>query len=66
MNNKIIDTQDYPGGFDVTGIDRYGKRFKQHYSQAGACVAFNINLWNGSVWGIRADGTRQRLKRVVN
>ncbi len=60
----IINTADFPGGFDVTGVDVYGKRFKQHYTNAA--VAFAINLWNGSVWGIRADGTRQRLKRVVN
>ncbi len=28
--------------------------------------ANSINLWNGTVWGIREDGTKMLLKRVIN
>jgi hypothetical protein len=55
-------------GFIVTGVDARGVRFKQHYgpTNAGAMTAFGINLYAGSVWGVRLDGTRHLLKRVWN
>lgn len=31
-----------------------------------AIEAFSINLWNGRVWGVRKDGSRQLLKTVIN
>jgi hypothetical protein len=54
----------YPGGFDVTGVCVDGSRFKQHHSNV--CMAFGINLWRGSVWGVKADGKRTKLKSVYN
>ena len=51
--------------FIVTGTEVRGKRFRHRYTNA--MYAFGINLWRGSVWGIRRDnGRRQLLKRVVN
>lgn len=66
--NKEITLSDYPGGFVVTGRTVSGQRFKKTYdnSYAGGMYAFAINLFNGSVWGIKADGHRTLLKRVVN
>lgn len=62
-----INIKDYPGGFDVTGqLYRSTKRFKRHYSMHYAGLAFNINLWRGSVWGILPNGKRKLLKRVFN
>ena len=59
-----IDLSDYTS-FVVTGKLVNGRRFRQTHSNGRH--AFGINLWNGSVWGIRKDnGKRQRLKRVVN
>lgn len=68
MENQTIKLDDYTG-FEVTGVDRRGSRFKKSYdnSTAGAMTAFGINLWNGSVWGIlKSNGKRKRLRRVVN
>ena len=54
---------DYPT-FEVTGVTRNGKRFKQYYSNS--FHAYCINLYRGSVWMRKADGTRVLLKRVWN
>ena len=51
-------------GFQVTGTDRSGSRFRQTYGPDGAGWAFGVNLWQGSVWGLKPDGKRQLLKRV--
>lgn len=50
----------------VTGIDRAGKRFKFEYdtTNGGIMTAFGINLWSGSVWGVKPNGKRKLLKRV--
>lgn len=51
--------------FVVTG--RYylsDKRFKSVYTKS--FMAFNINLWNGRVWGVTKEGKRKLLKRVIN
>jgi hypothetical protein len=62
-------TDDFPGGYHVTGV-LYNSttRFKRTFSAgpSGARFALGINLWRGSVWGVYADGTRQRLKSVYN
>lgn len=50
--------------FHVTGTDLYGRRFRLVYKSA--IGAFGINLWCGSVWGVREDGTRKLLRRVWN
>lgn len=53
-------------GYVVTGLlYRSQRRFSHH--TANAVYAFGINLWRGSVWGVRKDtGRRQLLKRVTN
>lgn len=48
----------------VTGVDRYGKRFRFTYNNA--MWAFGINLWKGSVWGVLDNGKRKLLKRAYN
>lgn len=60
-----INLSDY-SHFIVTGaLYGSGKRFRHVYSNG--LYALGINLWNGSVHGVRRDnGKRQRLKRVVN
>ena len=50
--------------YHVTGTDRQGRRFKRVYT--GKQWAMGINLYNGSVWEVYADGTRKRIKRVIN
>lgn len=60
----IIDPMSYTK-FVITGKLVNGGRFRKETTDAR--YAFGINLWNGSVWGIRKDtGKRERLKRVVN
>lgn len=50
--------------YEVTGVDRNGKRFKiatdswQH--------ANGINLWRGSKWLVRHDGKRELIQTVFN
>jgi hypothetical protein len=59
-----IDLSEYTS-FIVTGKLVRGGRFRNVYSNGR--YAFGINLWNGSVYGIRkSDGKRKLLKRVVN
>jgi hypothetical protein len=61
---KTIDTSLY-STFHVTGVLVNGRRFKSQYTNPR--YAFGINLYRGSVWGIRKDnGKRQLLKRVWN
>jgi len=48
--------------YHVTGVDRYGKRFKLIYSRW--IDAAGINLWSGSVWMVFPNGKRKLLKRV--
>lgn len=51
----------------VTGVTRNGKRFKNIYSSTvdGWSVAMHINLWRGSVFGVK-EGKRTLIKRVWN
>ena len=59
-----FNTADFTG-YVVTGLLVQGGRFRRHTAIAG--YALGINLWRGSVWGIRLDnGRRQLLKRVYN
>lgn len=56
-----------PSDFDHYKVHyhlRNGEKGTLTYS--GPRMAFGINLWNGSVWGVRADGTKMLLKRVIN
>lgn len=51
--------------YQVTGSEFHGRRFR--ITTTNPHHAMGINLWHGSVWGIRKDnGKRQLLKRVVN
>ena len=50
--------------FHVTGISRDGKRFKLMFNSFQAAI--NINLYQGSVWGVNEKGKRILLKRVFN
>ncbi len=52
--------------YHVTGTDVSGRRFKRVYNYAGILWAMGVNLYNGSVWGVCADGKRKLLKRVYN
>jgi hypothetical protein len=49
--------------FVVTGVTTNGKRFKYRYIMPG--MAFAINLYRGSVWGVKGN-KKQLLKRVYN
>ena len=49
--------------YEVTGVDRSGRRFKQAYKSK--FFAMGVNLWRGSVWHVR-DGKRKLIKRVTN
>lgn len=48
----------------ITGTTVQGKRFRMQTSNA--MHADCINLYNGSVWGVKTDGKRKLLKRVSN
>ena len=52
--------------FEVTGVDVYGKRFKQVYgpTASGFKWAMGINLWRGSVWARKHNGKRKLIKHV--
>ena len=55
--------------FIVTGkLFRTNQRFKKIYNgtKSGYLTALGINLWNGSLWGVKPDGKRKLLKRVIN
>lgn len=60
-----VDLDDYKS-FEVTGVTVYGKRFKLAYSatRTGFYTAFGINLYKGSVWGLKNNGKRVVLYRV--
>jgi hypothetical protein len=49
--------------YEVTGIDRWGKRFKM--TSKSWLFAAGINVWQGSKWLVR-DGKRHLLVRVYN
>jgi hypothetical protein len=67
MSTVEVDLRDYEF-FDVTGVTVYGKRFKLRYSatRTGFYTAFGINLYQGSVWGVKSNGKRVLLNRVYN
>ena len=63
-NIKEIDLSKFVE-FKVTGIYRNGRRFSP-LVYTSPSTAFQINLWQGSVWGITKDGKQKLLKRVYN
>jgi len=50
--------------YHVTGVLIDGRRFKT--VTGNFYHAMGINLWRGSVWGVKPDGSRKLLKRVRN
>lgn len=50
--------------YHVTGVDVYGRRFK--IITTNRLHAFGINLFKGSVWEVKSDGSRKLLSRVWN
>ena len=50
--------------YKVTGVDRYGKRFKIETSNR--MHAFGINLWRGSVWEFQKNNKWKLVRRVYN
>lgn len=54
--------------FQIVGTDKNNKRFNIQYSgnSEGYATAMNINLWNGSVYGILPNGKKIKLKSVTN
>lgn len=60
---SYIDPKDYVE-YHVTGLTVHGTRFKRVYQHLG--WAWGVNLYNGSLWGVRPDGTRKLLKRAYN
>tara|TARA_Y100000768_G_C23740768_1_gene569261 strand:+ start:73 stop:261 length:189 start_codon:yes stop_codon:yes gene_type:complete len=51
--------------FHVTGKFNNGVRFKR-MTFSSFMSANMINLYNGSVWGVKENGQRKLLKRVYN
>ena len=49
--------------YDVTGMDRNGKRFSMQYKDWR--YASQINVWRGSYWLVRG-GKRWLINRVYN
>jgi len=55
--------------FVVCGrLYRSNKRFSHTYdgTYQGYQTAMMINLWRGSVWGVKEDGKRKLIQRVIN
>ena len=50
--------------YHITGVLVSGKRFK--IVTSSFFHAAGINLWRGTVWGVRKNGTRTRLWEVTN
>lgn len=62
-----INLSDYPKGFIINGFTYMDKqRFSLKYNAENWRTVFGINLWRGNVWGVRANGTKKLLKKVVN
>ena len=55
----------YFARFEVTGVMRGGRRFKP-LRFSSFTTASMINLYSGSIWGVKEDGSRKLLKRVYN
>lgn len=50
--------------YEVTGVDRYGKRFKR--TNLTYLQMMNLNIWRGTKWLVRYDGKRERVTTVYN
>lgn len=64
FNEKIISLKQFEK-FHVTGVLYNDKRFKTMVYNNFE-FANSINLYNGSIWGVKSDKKRVLLKRVYN
>lgn len=46
----------------ITGTDRNGKRFKPIYTDTPQ----HYNIYRGTIWLIKPDGHKQKIKEVWN
>lgn len=51
--------------YEVTGVDRNGKRFKTIRCRS-LSLARSYNIYRGIVWGITPAGNRKQLFQVYN
>lgn len=51
--------------FEITGTLRNGRRFKPMVFDSFRSASM-INLYSGSIWGVKQDGKRKLLRRVYN
>jgi hypothetical protein len=51
--------------YEATGVDVHGRRFRPIRRQSWM-HAQGINLYRGTRWGVRADGSRTALERIFN
>lgn len=61
----VRDKKKTPTVYHVTGRTSDGRRFKR-IETTSRIHALGINLWCGSVWEVRQNGTRKLIKSVVN
>lgn len=63
-----INISDFSSFIVIGKLRLSNKRFKHTYSgtYAGFMTANQINLYNGSMWGLTKEGKRKLLKRVSN
>jgi hypothetical protein len=51
--------------YHVTGVDRWGKRFRcMRYEQW--CWANRVNIYRGTKWGVLPSGRRVKIQEVWN
>ena len=50
--------------YHITGVTRSGARFR--IETTNPTHAFGINLYRGTVWGVRKDGSREKLRSTWN
>jgi hypothetical protein len=48
--------------FVITGKLRNGKRFKPIHT----ATPWNYNIWSGTIWQIMENGTRKKIKEILN
>lgn len=62
--NKFITTNNVIE-YHITGVlYRSNTRFKSVYKNVN--IAFQVNIWRGSIWAVLDNGKRKLLKRVYN
>jgi hypothetical protein len=63
-NGTAVSWKPQPGDrYDVTGVDRYGRRFSMRFQSWFHAKC--INLWRGNKWLVR-NGKRYRIQSISN